>query len=149
MAKESVHKAPNPLADFTNRLSSETYKGVSHLKPALQLYKEEVLMPEAYDSQLTETIKATVISCLNEKYDDAATDDLLNMASLVDLQFKTHYIKDDKAEAMKSRAVAQMLDKCQRTSQATLTFRSTAPGEAEEMLQLQQTKCRRRHWAAF
>ncbi|XP_042604539.1 E3 SUMO-protein ligase ZBED1-like isoform X2 [Cyprinus carpio] len=79
---------------------------------------EEVLKPVADDSELTKTIKAFVLTYLNEKYDNAATDDLLSIASLVDPRFKTRYIKDDKVEAVKSRAVAQMLDECQSTSQA-------------------------------
>ena len=41
------------------------------------------------------------------------------MASLTDPRFKTRYIEDDKLEAVKSRAVAQMLDEFQTTSQDT------------------------------
>ena len=116
---ESVHKALNPLVEFTDALSGEAYVNVSYLKPVLQLFNKEVLKPEPDDTELTKTIKATVLNYLNEKYDDAATDDLLNMASLTDPRFKTHYIEDDKLEAVKSRAVAQMLDEFQTTSQAT------------------------------
>lgn len=49
------------------------------------------------------------------------------MASLVDPQFKTYYIKEHKVETAKSRAAAQMLDEGQSTSQAALTA-STALG---------------------
>ncbi|CAM4548541.1 unnamed protein product [Leuciscus chuanchicus] len=76
---ESVCKALTPLADFTDGLSGEEHVSVSFLKPELQLFNEEVLKPEAEDSELTKTIKATVISSLNEEYDHAATDDLLNI----------------------------------------------------------------------
>lgn len=99
---------------------------MSYLKPVLHLFNEEVLKPVADDSELTKTIKASVINYLNEKYDNAATDDLLNVASLVDPRFKTRYIKDDKVEAVKSRAVAQMLHECQSTSHAPPAFPSTA-----------------------
>ncbi|XP_072560454.1 E3 SUMO-protein ligase ZBED1-like isoform X1 [Paramormyrops kingsleyae] len=125
---ESVCKALNPLANFTDALSGEKYVSVSYLKPVLHLFNEEVLKPVADDSELTKTIKASVISYLNEKYDNAATDDLLSIASLVDPRLKKRYIKDDKLEAVKSRAVAQMLDECQSTSQATPEFPSTALG---------------------
>ncbi|KAL0158827.1 hypothetical protein M9458_046903 [Cirrhinus mrigala] len=125
---ESVCKALNPLANFTDALSGEKYVSVSYLKPVLHLFNEEVLKHVADDSELTKTIKASVISYLNEKYDNAATDDLLSIASLVDPRFKKCYIKDDKLEAVKSRAVAQMLDECQSTSQATPEFPSTALG---------------------
>ncbi|CAM4654807.1 unnamed protein product [Leuciscus chuanchicus] len=123
-----THQVPNPHAVFTGALSGEEYVSVSYLKPVLHLFNEEVLKPVADDSELTKTIKASVINYLNEKYDNAATDDLLNIASLVDPRFKTHYIKDDKVEAVKSRAVAQMLDQCQRTLQATPAFPSTELG---------------------
>lgn len=42
---------------------------------------------------------------LNEKYDDQTTDDLLDMASLVDPRFKTHHIKDEKVDHIKARAM--------------------------------------------
>ncbi|XP_057183139.1 E3 SUMO-protein ligase ZBED1-like [Triplophysa rosa] len=128
---ESVCKALNPLADFTNALSGEEYVSVSYLKPVLKHFNEEVLKHVADDSELTKTIKSTVINYLNEKYGDAPTDDLLNIASLVDPRFKTQYIKDDKVEeAVKSRAMAQMLDECQNqtTSQATPALPSTSKG---------------------
>uniref|UniRef100_A0A9J7ZG55 Uncharacterized protein n=1 Tax=Cyprinus carpio carpio TaxID=630221 RepID=A0A9J7ZG55_CYPCA len=55
---ESVCKALNPLADFTDALSGEKYVSVSYLKPVLHLFSEEVLKPVADDSELTKTIKA-------------------------------------------------------------------------------------------
>ncbi len=142
---ESVCKALNPLAEFTDALSGEEYVSVSYLKPVLHLFSEEVLKPLADDSELTKTIKASVISYLNEKYNNAATDDLLSIACLVDPRFKTRYIEDDKVEAVKSRAVAQMLDECQSTSQATPAFPSTAlgggkgDGAAATLAKLQKT----------
>ena len=48
------------------------------------------------------------------------------MASITDPWFKTRYIEHDKVEPVKSKAVAQMMDECQSTSQATShTSRST------------------------
>lgn len=60
---------------------------------------------------------------LNEKYDDQRTDDLLDMASLVDPRFKTQYIKPDKIEAIKMRVVSEILegDQGPSTSQASYT----------------------------
>lgn len=104
---ESVRKA-------LNALSGEAYTSVSYLKPVLQLFNEELLKPEADETELTKTIKATVISYLNEKYADDATDDLLNIASLADPRFKTRYIKENKVEAVKY--VAEMLDECRSIS---------------------------------
>ena len=71
---ESVHKALNPLVSFTDALSGEADVSV------LQFFNGEVLRPQDDDTELTKAIKTTIY--LNEKYDDAATDDLLNMAIL-------------------------------------------------------------------
>lgn len=62
---------------------------VSDLKPLLQLFNKEVLKSVVDDPELhhqAKTIKTSAIICLNKKYDDAATDDLPNTASLVDPQ---------------------------------------------------------------
>ncbi|XP_060776792.1 E3 SUMO-protein ligase ZBED1-like [Neoarius graeffei] len=128
---ESVHKALNPLADFIDALSGEAYISVSCVKPVLQLFNEEVLRPGDDDTELTKAIKTAVITYLNEKLNDAATDDLLSMATLVDPRFKTHYIQADKIEAVGANAVSQILDEW-RTSQSSPTTpleasTSTAP----------------------
>lgn len=117
---ESIHKALNPLVEFTDALSGEANVSVSCVKPVLQLFNTEVLKPEDDETELTKAIKTTITTYLNEKYDDAATDDLLNMATLVDPRFKTRYIQGEKVEAVKSRAVAQILGDCQSTPQSTL-----------------------------
>lgn len=82
--KEFVHKALNPLVDFSDALSGWAYVSVSYLKPVLQLFNEKVLKPEVDDSVLTKTIKATVISYLNEKYNDVSTDDHPSWSSFQD-----------------------------------------------------------------
>lgn len=99
-------------------------------------------------TQLTKAIKTTITTYLNEKYDDAATDDLLNMASLVDPRFKTHYIQGDKVEALKSRAVAQILGDCQSTSQSTLTPR-LGGGEADATASAPPAKMQRKTLGSF
>lgn len=78
---ESVHKALNPLVDFSDALSGEAYVSISCVKPALQLLNEEVLRHEDNDTELTKAIK-TVTTYLNKEYNDAASDDLLNMATI-------------------------------------------------------------------
>lgn len=121
---ESVHKALNPLVDFTDALSGEAYVSVSCVKPVLQLFNEEVLKPEDTDTDLTKAIKSSVTSYLNEKFDVAATDDLLCMATLVDPRFKTHYIRADKIEAVRTNALSHMLNEWK-----TLQSRPTTPAE--------------------
>ena len=145
---ESIDKALNPLVEFTDALSGEAHVSVSCVKPVLQLFNTEVLKPGEDDTELTKAIKTTITTYLNEKYDDAATDDLLNMASLVDPRFKTHYIQGDKVEAVKSRAVAQILGDCQSTSQSTLTPR-LGGGEADATASAPPAKMQRKTLGSF
>nr|XP_054603768.1 E3 SUMO-protein ligase ZBED1-like [Nothobranchius furzeri] len=126
---ESVHKALNPLVDFTDALSGEAYVSVSCVKPVLQLFNEEVLKPDDTDTELTKAIKNSVTCYLNEKYDDDVTDDLLSMATLVDPRFKTNYIQADKKEALKINAVSQMFDEW-KTSQSRPTTSAEATSSA-------------------
>ncbi|XDV47123.1 hypothetical protein PO909_016829, partial [Leuciscus waleckii] len=83
----------------------------------------QLLNPSDDDTQLTKDIKTAVIEYLNEKYDDEITDELLDMASLLDPRFKTQYIRPDKIEAIKTRAVTEILkmegDQGPSTSQAS------------------------------
>ncbi|CAM4623496.1 unnamed protein product [Leuciscus chuanchicus] len=67
---------------------------------------------------------------LNEKYADQVTDDLLDVATLVDPRFKAQYIKPDKVEAIKTRALAEMMDDYQGQPQAE-TLDETEPTGAE------------------
>lgn len=106
---ESFHKALNPLLQFTDALSGEDYVSISYLKPVLHLFNENILRHEDDDTELTKTIKTGILEYLNEKYDDVITDDLLDIASLLDPRFKTMYIKDEKIDTIKARAVTEML----------------------------------------
>lgn len=106
---ESMNEALKPLLEFTDSLSGESYVSVSYLKPVLHLFRTELLNPSDDDTQLTKDIKTMVMEYLNEKYDDEMTDELLDMASLLDPRFKTQYIRPDKIEAIKTRAVTEIL----------------------------------------
>ncbi len=120
---ESINEALKPLLEFTDSLSGESYVSVSYLKPVLHLFRTEVLKHSGDDTQLTKDIKTMVIEYLSEKYDDEITDELLDMASLVDPRFKTRYIRPDTIEAIKTRAVSEILnmegDQGPSTSQAS------------------------------
>ena len=86
---ESINLAVTPLLEFTDALSGESYVSVSYLKPVLHLFNTEVMKPNDGETELTQTIKMIVSDYLNEKYDDLATDCLLDIASLIDPRFKT------------------------------------------------------------
>ena len=91
-------------------LSGEQYFSISYLKPVLHLFNEGLLKHDSDDTELTKSIKTTVAEYLNKKYDDVITDDLLDMASLVDPRFKTKYMKGEKTDTVNTRAMTEMLE---------------------------------------
>lgn len=105
---ESMNKALSPLMEFTDALSGEKYVSVSFLKPVLYLFNNQVLKSQDDDTQLTTTIKEGILNYLNEKYDDGTTENLLDMATLLDPRFKTTYIKEERVDFMKTRAAAEL-----------------------------------------
>lgn len=105
---ESMKKALGPLRDFTDALSGEDYVSVSYVKPVLHLMKNNLLKPEDDDTELTVLIKTTINQYLSEKYQDPATDALLDMASLLDPRFKTQYVDTAEKSQIQSRAVTEL-----------------------------------------
>ena len=101
---EAVSKALSPLVDFTDALSGEQYVSVSYLKPVLHLFNEQVVKVQEDDSELTKSIKTRILEYLNEKYADPVTQELLDMASLLDPRFKTKYIKPATVDYIKTKA---------------------------------------------
>lgn len=105
---ESMNKALSSLKEFTDALSGELYPSVSYLKPVLHLFNNQILKHQDGDTELTTTIKEGILKYLNEKYDDQTTQDLLDIASLVDPRFKTTYIKQERVDYIKTRAAAEL-----------------------------------------
>lgn len=105
---ESLNKVLSPLQDFTDALSGEEYVSVSYLKPVLHLFNTSILAVEENDTQLTKDIKKKILAYLNEKYADPDTDDLLDMASLLDPRFRTTYISYEKVEDIQAKAVEEI-----------------------------------------
>lgn len=105
---ESVKAALGPLRDFTDALSGEDNVSVSYVKPVLHLQKFNLLNVNDDDTELTKTMKTTILDYLAEKYQDPTADALLDMASLVDPRFKTQYIDSDKKEGVQARAVSEL-----------------------------------------
>ncbi|XP_061780376.1 E3 SUMO-protein ligase ZBED1 [Nerophis lumbriciformis] len=136
---ESLHEALTPLLEFTDSLSGESYVTVSYVKLVLHLFRTDLLNEKDQDTQLTKDLKTTIMTYLDEKYADSATDDLLNMAAFVDPRFKAQYISPEKEEAIKERAVSEMLDENTGQSEAEVsegTAGQGAEGEAATPLPL-------------
>lgn len=89
---ESINGTLKPLQDFTDVLSGEYYISVSYLKPVLHLLKNSTRVEKGEDTELTKAIKSRILTYLEDKYDDRATQELLDVASFLDPRFKTNYI---------------------------------------------------------
>lgn len=91
-------------------------------------------------SQLNEDIEATTLTYLAEK-SDSGTDDLLDMASILDVCFKTTYIKNEKVDGIKARAVEEiksMLTEQQGAAAAEPELKRKKTGQLFQKAELQQ-----------
>lgn len=134
---ESVHVALNPLLEFTDSLSGECYVSVSYLKPMLHLFRTQILKPSEDETQLTKDLKMTVMTYLDEKYNDQITNELLDVATLVDPRFKVQYINAEHVDAIKMRAVYEMLGQIEHPSTSAGT-EETEDGGAAAVLPTQK-----------
>ncbi|KAL7864390.1 hypothetical protein AOLI_G00158100 [Acnodon oligacanthus] len=86
---EPINAALSPLLEFTDALSSESYVSVSFLKPVMDLLNTSILKEADDNTELTWTLKTTLMGYVSESYDDPAMVDLVDMGCLVDLRFST------------------------------------------------------------
>nr|XP_061801662.1 E3 SUMO-protein ligase ZBED1-like [Nerophis lumbriciformis] len=126
---EAVNKVLSPLQDFTDALSGEQYVSVSYLKPVLNLFNTSILAEDESDTQLTKDVKRNILADLNDSYSDPVTDELLDLASLLDPRFRTKYTDEEKVERVLSRAVEEMVS-LMKTEQDT--FPGAVGAEAEQ-----------------
>ncbi len=92
---ESINQALQPLQEFTEALSGERYVSVSYVKPVLHLMNTSILAAKEEDSDLTKSIKMNILEYMNTKYDNPATQELLDMTCFMDPRFKANYISSD------------------------------------------------------
>ncbi|XP_026028480.1 zinc finger BED domain-containing protein 1-like [Astatotilapia calliptera] len=105
---ESVNQALHPLQDFTDALSGESYVSVSYVKPVLHLMKTSVLAEKEEDSNLTKSIKKKILEYLITKYENPATQELMDMACFMDPRFKVSYTSTDRVSDIKTRVMSEM-----------------------------------------
>lgn len=72
---ESVNKELRPMQEFTD------YVSVWSLKPVLTLLNTTLLLIKEDKSDLTKSLKNEMLEYINEKYEDADTQELLDVAS--------------------------------------------------------------------
>lgn len=135
---ESIHKVLGPLLEFTDALSAEAYVTVSYVKPVLHLFESDILAPKEDDTELTGSIKRAILDYLREKYDDPATQELLNMASFIDPRFRSTYVPESKIEELKERVTSEAeallpeLPTSQSDAAATPTEEATPAAKREK-----------------
>ncbi|XP_051535847.1 zinc finger BED domain-containing protein 4-like [Myxocyprinus asiaticus] len=99
---EAVNNSLSPLAEFTDALSGEQYVSVSYVKPVLHLFNNTIFEEKEGETELSKCIKRKILDYLNKKYDDPQTEEVLDMASVVDPRFK------DRVEAVKIHLRTEM-----------------------------------------
>ena len=62
---------------------------------ATQCITKCYIQPEEGETELTKQIKSNILNYLKNKYNDPVTQDLLDIASLMDPWFRTTYLADD------------------------------------------------------
>ncbi|XP_078019841.1 E3 SUMO-protein ligase ZBED1-like [Epinephelus lanceolatus] len=132
---ESVHKALKTLLEFVDALSSESYITVSCVKPVFHLFQSSILAHQQDDTPLTQSVKVSILDYLREKYSDPSTNNLLDMAGLVDPRFKTTYCTEEKVEDIKSRAITEMEAMLSESNQGTAELAASQPQDATTVSQ--------------
>lgn len=67
---DSVSKALGPLLEFTDAFSAEDYVTISCVKPVIELFNNNILQAKENDTDLTKTIKKSVLDYMNCSYRD-------------------------------------------------------------------------------
>ncbi|XP_039903045.1 E3 SUMO-protein ligase ZBED1-like [Simochromis diagramma] len=105
---EAINKTLGPLVEFTDALSGEKYVSVSLIKPTLHLFNNSILAEQDDDTDLSKYIKRRILEYLNEKYGDSPTQELLDMATVLDPRFKLRYVSEVSQETIKARLTMEM-----------------------------------------
>ncbi|XP_067310888.1 E3 SUMO-protein ligase ZBED1-like [Pseudorasbora parva] len=67
-----------------------------------------VLAAKEEDSDLTKSIKMKILDYMNSKYDNPATQELLDMTTFMDPRFKVGYISSDKVSDISARVMSEI-----------------------------------------
>ncbi|XP_057691298.1 E3 SUMO-protein ligase ZBED1-like [Corythoichthys intestinalis] len=126
---ESVSKSLDPLLDFTDALSGEDYISISCLKPVLHLFNTQLLQGQDEETDLTKKLKKEMLDYINEKYEDKATQELLDIASCLDPRFKMDFIDADKKPQVKARVTTELMECHAQTSSALFSAASSSSTE--------------------
>ena len=90
----SVRSTLEPLADFTDALSGDSYVTVSSVKPTLS-FIENASKATHDDTNLTAELKAKVQADFETRYTSETAQTILNTATWLDPRYKTEYLTEE------------------------------------------------------
>ncbi|KAI4879001.1 hypothetical protein NFI96_023406 [Prochilodus magdalenae] len=86
----------------------EKIVSISYVQPVLQLLKTKTLAEDKEDSEQTRSVKAKILDNMERKYEDSATQSLLDTSSFLDPRFKADYISAENLIEIKAKLMAEM-----------------------------------------
>ena len=91
---QSVLKATEGFKDLTDLLSGEKRITCSAIKPLIRVINDKIVIPQDGDSKLTLKIKGCIKADLASHYENSEINQLLNVCSFLDLQFKDKFTSE-------------------------------------------------------
>ena len=131
---KSVSRSLGPLQDFTGALSGKDYVSISYVKPLLHLLNNSILVVQEEDTDLTKKVKDKTLKYINEKYEDEATQKLLDIASCLDPRFKMDFVSAHNKSQVTARVTSEMMEmiETQETPHCSSEVESKAAATPQE-----------------
>ena len=107
---KSINSVLSQLTSLTDILSGENYVTISALLPLMDVLNNSILKNDVDDTELTETIKATIKNSLSSQYTDEDVVQLLEVSSLLDPRFKAKYLTESRVAEVKSLIISEGID---------------------------------------
>lgn len=105
---KSVRTALEPLADFTDALSGDSYVTISSIKPTLS-FIENASKAADDDTTLTADLKAKVQVDFEKRYTSEAAQTILNTATWLEPRYKTEYLTEEGRRSAAENIKEQMM----------------------------------------
>ncbi|CAM4671491.1 unnamed protein product [Leuciscus chuanchicus] len=81
---------------------------ISCVKPVLNLFSNNILQAKENDIDLTKAIKKSVLDNINSKYGETVTEELINLATLLEPCFRTEHMSESESKAIQARAAREV-----------------------------------------
>lgn len=134
MVLKDVNGALEPLAQFTDSLSGDTYVTVSTVAPTLALFATPDFMGEKEgNSDLKATIKAKILQYLNGKYSDPLLEKIIKRSTLLDPRYKGEFMEEEDLQTVKRDIIEELVELApsNETAAAAVPRETNAPHDPE------------------